>query len=98
MCASVGRLAIGAQWALAYKAHNVSAFLYPVFAISPRYLTSHSLPLCTSSHASTKEQPAAPLQALYRQPENPAHSADIYASNAHVHDCQQWRCFTVLAM
>ncbi|KAL0048166.1 hypothetical protein WJX82_009095 [Trebouxia sp. C0006] len=42
-----GRPAIGAQWALAYKAHNVSAFLYPVFAISPRYLIS-SLLLRTS--------------------------------------------------
>ncbi|DBA75672.1 TPA: hypothetical protein ACH3X2_009037 [Trebouxia sp. C0005] len=40
-----GRPAIGAQWALAYKAHNVSAFLYPVFAISPRewMATTHML-------------------------------------------------------
>ena len=53
MRASVGRPAIGAQWALAYKAHNVSAFLYPVFAISPRYLTS-SLLLYTSSRASVQ--------------------------------------------
>ncbi|KAL0030242.1 hypothetical protein WJX77_004786 [Trebouxia sp. C0004] len=37
-----GRPAIGAQWALAYKAHNVSAFLYPVFAISPREVDGYN--------------------------------------------------------
>lgn len=35
-----GRPAIGAEWALKYKSHNVSAFLYPVFAISPRQAAS----------------------------------------------------------
>ncbi|KAL3134878.1 hypothetical protein ABBQ32_007844 [Trebouxia sp. C0010 RCD-2024] len=37
-----GRPAIGAEWALKYKAYNVSAFLYPVFAVSPREIDGYN--------------------------------------------------------